>query len=87
MEMEIQLAAVNRSCEIIKAKIQQEAMEAREELATLQAIYEMGEAQIRALVARHRLKLNNQKAKETLARGWKECSAQASELQVFSSRR
>ena len=42
----------------------------------------MGETQVKALVAKHRLKLN-QKVQEALARGWNEWSAQATELQIF----
>ena len=67
--------------DIINAKLQREAKEAKRELATLEAKYERGEEQIWALVAKHRLKLD-QTFEETLAvlREW---SAQAAELQVF----
>ena len=42
----------------------------------------MGETKVKALVAKHLLKLN-QKVEEALARGWNEWVPQAAELHVF----
>ena len=78
------MSTVTTSYEIAKVKLQMEATQAKEELETLWAKSEMGKTHIRALVAKHRLKLN-QKVEEALARGWKEWSPQAVELQVLQA--
>ena len=66
--MVAKLTNVTTSCETLKVQFQQDATKAKEELNTLQAKYEMGEAQIKALVAKHQLKLNK-KVEEVLAQG------------------
>ena len=53
-----------------------------DELQTLCAKYEMGEARVKALVIKHRDKLN-QKVKEAKTRGWNEWAAQSAELHLF----
>ena len=78
-KLEAQLANAIVSCDILKAKFKRDAEKAQDKLKTLQAKYEMGEARIKALVAKHRLKLN-QKVKETLARASNEWLAKAAEL-------
>ena len=77
--MEKKLVSVTASFEIMKVKLERDAATAKEELGTLHTKYEMGEARVKALVLKHRMKLN-QKIEEALALGWKEWLAQAPKL-------
>ena len=80
--METKVARLNTSYQLRIPQLELNAKTAKEAMNTLRAKYKMGEARVKALVTKHRQKLNL-KVEEALARGRKDWSTQAPKLQGF----
>ena len=80
--VELMVAEFNTSYQLQIAQFELNVVTAREEIDTFHAKYKMGEARLKALVMKHREKLN-EKIEGALAQGWNEWAAQATKLQVF----
>ena len=72
---------ISTSFQLAKAKLELDAVTTKNEIDTLSVKYKMGEEQVKALIAKHRMWLN-QKVEQALAPRWNEWSTQAAKLKI-----